>query len=52
VPTTMSAAQRLALGELRQQLLTAYFALLAAVLASRSWRDWRARRERVTASAP
>ena len=52
VPTTMSAAQRLALGELRQHLLTAYFALLAAVLASRSWRDWRTSRKRITASTP
>ena len=48
----MSAAQRMALGELRQHLLTAYFALLAAVLASRSWRDWRTSRKRVTASTP
>ena len=41
VPTAMSAAQRIALGELRGHLLTAYFVLLATVLASRSWRDWR-----------
>jgi hypothetical protein len=41
--TTMTAAQRVALGELRGHLLTAYFALLAGVLVSRSWRDWRRR---------
>jgi len=41
--TTMTAAQRVALGELRGHLLTAYFALLAGVLLSRTWRDWRRR---------
>jgi len=41
--TAMTAAQRVALGELRGHLLTAYFALLAGVLVSRGWRDWRRR---------
>jgi adenylate cyclase len=45
VRATLTAAQRVALGELRGDLLTAYFALLAAVLASRSWRDWRSWRQ-------
>ena len=44
-PVTLTAAQRVALGELRGSLLTAYFAVLAAVLASRSWRAWRAWRK-------
>jgi adenylate cyclase len=39
--STLTNAQRTALGELRGDLLTAYFALLAAVLGLRSWRDWR-----------
>lgn len=37
--TAMTAAQRVALGELRGNLLTAYFVLLTGVLVSRSWRD-------------
>ena len=37
--------QRQSLGDLRVHLLTAYFALLAAVLLSRGWRDWRAWRD-------
>ena len=45
VRATLTAAQRVALGELRGDLLAAYFALLAAVLASRSWRDWRSWRQ-------
>jgi len=40
-PSTLTNAQRVALGELRGDLLSAYFALLATVLASRSWREWR-----------
>lgn len=47
-----STAQRLALGELRGHLLTAYFLLLAAVLVSRSWRSFRAWRRRTEMSAP
>ena len=50
--TTLTAAQRLALGELRGHLLTAYLGLLAAVLVSRSWRDWRAWRRRELGSSP
>ena len=37
----LDAAQRASLIDLREHLLTGYFALLALVLASRSWRDWR-----------
>jgi len=40
-PAATGAAQRDALSNLRLELLTGYFALLALVLASRSWRDWR-----------
>jgi len=43
-PATLTAGQRVALGALRGNLLTAYFTLVVAVLASRSWRDWRSRR--------
>jgi adenylate cyclase len=46
VPATLTTAQRVALGELRGDLLSAYFGLLAVVLASRSWRDWRSWRRR------
>jgi adenylate cyclase len=44
--TVLTTAQRIALGELRGHLLTAYFVLLGGVLVSRSWRDWRAWRRR------
>lgn len=50
--TTLTPAQRLALGEVRGHLLTAYFGLLAVVLVSRSWRDWRAWRRRELGSSP
>jgi adenylate cyclase len=41
----VTPAQRQSLGDLRVHLLSAYFALLAAVLVSRGWRDWRAWRD-------
>jgi adenylate cyclase len=52
VPATLSTAQRMALGELRGGLLSAYFGLLAVVLASRSWRDRRSWRGRDVQSPP
>ena len=39
--TAPTAPQRVALGELRGDLLTGYFCFLSLVLVSRSWRDWR-----------
>ena len=46
VAQAMAPAQRAELGALRAHLLQAYFVLVAAVLVSRSWRDWRAWRQR------
>ena len=47
--TPADPAQRRALGELREHLLTGYFGLLALMLAARSVRDWRdGRRTRAT----
>lgn len=43
---SFAPAQRAELGALRVHLLQAYFALVGAVLLSRSWRDWRAWRQR------
>jgi hypothetical protein len=50
-PTALTAAQRVALVELRGHLLTAYFVLLGGVLLSRSWRDWRVWRRREVESS-
>ena len=48
----IAPAQRAELGALRMHLLQAYFVLLGAVLASRSWRDWLAWRRRSIAGTP